>query len=161
MTRSNHPTDYIYVPLPVELYAELVRRSGRDNVAGYIESQVEDFLNVTEGDPRIWSSDYVEKYAEAQDDDFWAKFGNPSRGYQWQNVFLPNGSQVRMTYRSEATYGEVRHEKLYFDDETMTPSEFARRVANNTSRNAWRDLYIQFPGEGGWKFADDLRRQRS
>lgn len=153
-----NPTDYIYVPLPVDLYAELIRRSDRSNVAIYIENQVRDFLDSTEGDPMIWSAEYIEKHAEKQDEKFIERYGNPVRGYQWQNVFLPNGTQVRMTYRGTAHHAEICHEKLVFAGDSLTPSEFASQVANNTSRNAWRDIFIKFPGEGGWKFADELRR---
>jgi hypothetical protein len=153
------PTDYIYVPLPVDLYAELIRRSGRSNVAIYIENQVREFLDFTEGNPDIWSAEYIEKHAEQLDDDFEEKYGNPTRGYQWQNVFLPNGSQIRMTYSGEYSYAEIRNEKLLFNEESMTPSEFAKKVANNTSRNAWRDIYVRFAGEGSWKFANNLRRK--
>ena len=152
------PTDYVYVPVLADLYAELVRRSGRSNVAIYIENQVRDFLDSTEGDPDIWCSEYIERHVEKQSDRFEEEYGYPTRGYQWQAVFLPNGSQVRMTYRGEAVHAEIRHEKLLHDGESISPSEFARRVANNTSRNAWRDIYVKFPGESAWKFADDLRR---
>lgn len=156
----SNPTDYIYVPLKVELYAELVRRSGQANVANYVESQVADFLNATEGDPDIWSAEYIDKHHDKTDQEFLDSFGNPTRGIQWGQLFLPNGTQIRMTYSGDAHYGEIRHEKLVLENEAVTPSEFASRVANNTSRNAWRDLYIKFPGKGTWKLADDLRRTR-
>ncbi len=159
MTQQSKPTDYIFVPLRADLYAELVRRSGRSDVSIYIENQIDDFLESTKGDPEIWSSEYVENLAEQEDDEYREKFGDPGRGYQWQKVFLPNGTKVRMTYRGDASYGEIRHSELFLEDESMSPSEFASRVANNTSRNAWRDIYVKFPGDGSWKIADDLRRQ--
>lgn len=159
MTHQSNPTDYIYVPLRADLYAELIRRSGRSNVSVYVESQIESFLDATEGDPMIWSAEYIEKRAEEVDLEFFEKYGDPSRGYQWQAVYLPNGTQIRMTYRGDATYGEIKNGKLFLGEESMSPSEFAGRVANNTSRNAWRDIYVKFPGDGAWKFADDLRRQ--
>ncbi len=149
------------MPLHVDLYAELIERSGKADISVYSHNVVADFLDRTEGNAQIGSSEYIEKVAPKQDDDFFAKCGDPSRGYQWQNVYLPNGTQIRMTYRGEATYGEVRHDKLYSGEESMSPSEFARHVANNTSRNAWRDIYLKFPGDGAWHFADDLRRQNS
>ncbi len=152
------PTDYIYVPIPVDLYAELIRRSGRSNVSIYIENQIRDFLDMTEGDPAIWAVEYVERHANELDDQFEESFGSATRGYQWQSIFLPNGSQVRMRYRGSETYGEIRHQKLFLNDEAVSPSEFAKKVANNTSRNAWRDIYVQFPGDADWKFADGLRR---
>lgn len=155
----NNPTDYVYVPLPVDLYAELILRRGDHEVAHIIANVVGDFLERTEGDPDMWSSEYLDRHADDEANAFKERFGTPSRGYQWQNVFLPNGTEVRMTYRGTATHAEVRHERLCLGEDSMTPSEFAKRVANNTNRNAWRDIYVKFPGTGAWKFADDLRRQ--
>ena len=94
-------------------------------------------------------------------DTFREKYGDPGQGYQWQTVLLPNGTNIRMSYGDRDSYAEIRHGRLYFGDASMSPSQFARRVANNTSRNAWRDLYIRFPGEDRWILADLLRQQMS
>ena len=158
MTHFTKATDYVYVPLHVELYADLVRRSGKADVSGYIEHSVESFLDRTKGDPGIWSAEYIEKLVDEEDEAFWEKYGDPGRGYQWGTVFLPNGTQVRMTYGGQDSYAEIRHGGLFFGEERMSPSQFARRVANNTNRNAWRDLYMKFPGEKWWKLGDSLRR---
>lgn len=160
MTQSNESTDYIYVPLHVELYAALVRRSGNADVSGYIEHSVESFLERTEGDPHIWSAEYIEKLVDKEDEAFREKYGDPGQGDKWGTVSLPNGTQVRMLYKGQYAYAEVRHERLRYGEESMSPSQFARRVAENTNRNAWRDLYIKFPGEASWKLADSLRRLR-
>lgn len=153
------PTDYVYVPLPAELYAELVRRSARANVSGFIQDSVESFLDRTEGDPIIWSDEYIEHLAEKEDAQFRAIYGDPVRGFQWQALFLPNGTKIWMSYGNQESCAEIRHERLQFGDECMSPSQFASRVANSTSRNAWRDLYIKFPGDGSWNLADSLRRR--
>ena len=157
MSQTEKPTDYIYVPLRVDLYAELIRRSGRSDVSIYIQNQIDDFLESTKGDPNIWTASYIESLAGQEEDEFLKKFGSPSRGYQWQSVFLPNGTKVRMLYRGDYSYGEVRHGKLYLGDNSLSPSEFARQVASNTSRNAWRDISVQFLGDASWRLADDLR----
>ena len=164
MTKSPDPTDYIYVPLHVELYADLVRRSGKADVSGFIDHSVGSFLERTEADPGIWSAEYIEKLAEKEDEAFWEEYGDPGRGYQWQTVFLPNGTKIRMSYGGQDSYAEIRHGRLCHGEESMSPSQFAGRVAKGasgegTNRNAWRDLYIKFPGEGSWKLADSLRRQ--
>ena len=160
MTQSNGPTDYIYVPLNVELYANLVRRSGNADVSGYIEHSVESFLERTEGDPDIWSTEYIGKLVDEEDDVFIEKYGDPGRGYQWGTVFLPNGTQVRMSYKGQDTYAEICHDRLCCGEESMSPSQFARHVAENTNRNAWRDLYIKFPGDASWLLADSLRHRK-
>ena len=160
MDNPNPTTDYIYVPLHVELYADLVRRSGKADVSAYIEHSVESFLERTEGDGHVWSAEYAEGLSEA-DKVFRERYGDPKRGYPWDEVLLPNGTQIRMTYGGRHAHAEIRHESLYYGDERVrSPSRFARRVANNTSRNAWRDLYIQFPGEESWRLADGLRSRK-
>lgn len=159
MAQTTKPTDYVYVPVQVELYADLVRRSGKADVSGFIHHSVESFLERSEGDPNIWSAEYVEQLAEEEDATFREEYGDPGRGYQWQTTFLPNGTKIRMFYGGQDSHAEIRHGRLRFGEEQMSPSQFASRVANNTNRNAWRDLYIKFPGDGPWKLADSLRRQ--
>ena len=159
MTQTTQPTAYIYAPLRVELYAELVRRSGRADVSAFIDHCVESFLADTVGDPDIWSAEYAERWTDEEDTAFHERYGEPGRGYQWGTVFLPNGTKIRMSYGGQNFHAEVRHGGLLFEDERMSPSQFARRVANNTNRNAWRDLYIQFPGRASWELADVLRQR--
>ena len=153
-------TDYFFVPLDVELYAELVRRSGKADVSYLIEHSVETFLDRTKGDPHVWPAEYIDKFAEDEAEAFREEYGDPKRGYQWNALPLPNGTKIRMSYGGQDSYAEVRHERLRWGEETMSPSQFASRVAGGTSRNAWRDLYVQFPGDASWELADSLRRSR-
>ncbi len=160
MTQPSNPTDYIYVPLHVDLYADLVRRSGDADVSRFIDHSVESFLERTEGDPQIWSAEYIEKLADEEDEAFREKYGDPGKSYQWSTVFLRNGTQVRMSYKGQDVYAEIRHARFCYGEESMSPSQFASCVAGNTNRNAWRDLYIKFPGETSWMLADTLRCRR-
>lgn len=158
----NDPTEYVYVPLDVELYAELVRRSGEADVSSYIDHSVQSFLERSAGDGNVWSAEYVERFDDEEEQAFREKYGDPKQGLQWDALLLLNGTQVRMTYGGRHSHGEIRHGELYFGDDRMrSPSAFACRVANNTSRNAWRDLYLKFPGEGSWQLADGLRSQKT
>lgn len=159
MKLGTSSTDYVFVPLPAELYAEFIRRSGKADISLWLKDVVQSFLEDTKGDPYMWSEEYIEKIAQEEDEAFREKYGDPGRGYQWQNLFLPNGTQVRMTYGGKDSYAEIRHGRLFYSDKNMSPSQFAGKVARYTNRNAWRDLYIKFPGEGSWKLADQLRRQ--
>ena len=158
MNQPTAPTDYIYVPLNVELYADLVRRSGNADVSGYIDHSVDSFLERTEGDSDVWSAEYVEKRADEEDEAFWEKYGDPGRGYQWHPVFLPNGTKIQMSYKGQNSYAEIRQDRLWYGEESMSPSQFANRIAGH-NRNAWRNLYIKFPGKGSWKLADSVRQQ--
>ena len=126
-------------------------------MSGYIHQAVESFLDRTEGDGNVWPK----KLSEEEDAGFQAEYGDPERGYQWYPLFLPNGTKIRMKYGGQQSYAEIRHERLQAGEEHMSPSRFASLVANNTSRNAWQDLYIKRPGDGSWQLADTLRRQMS
>ena len=158
MNQPTTPTDYIYVPLHIELYADLIRRSGKSDVSGYIDHSVESFLERTEGDPSIWAAEYIEKLVDEEDEKFREKFGDPGRGYQWHPIFLQNGSELRMSYKGLDYYAEIRHERLWYREESMSPSQFAYHIAGH-NRNAWKHLYIKFPGKGSWKLASDVRQQ--
>ena len=161
MNQLNNATDYVYVPLHVELYADLVRRSGKADVSSYIDHSVESFLERTEGDGDVWPAEYLQGLGE-EAKEFRERYGDPKGGLQWESLFLPNGTGVRMTYGGQHSHAEVRHGGLYHGEDRMrSPSRFASRVANNTSRNAWRDLYVRFPGEDAWQLADGLRGQRA
>jgi len=138
----------VYVPIPASIYSEIILRSGEHvDVGGWVSNIAQDYLDRTYGDADIWSEQHA------------------SKGYQWQTVFLPNGTQVRMLYRAQNHYAEVQHEKLLYEGGSLSPSEFASRVAvsekgEKTNRNAWRDLYLLLPGKKDWVQADVVRKQR-
>ncbi|ORE97724.1 hypothetical protein [Aurantimonas sp. 22II-16-19i] len=141
-----------------DLIAEMVLRSnGRVDVGGMIENLIESFLDRTRGDPDIWSKEHAEAVADEGADETVVKYGHPAKGYHWQSVFLPNGTQLKISYKGGEKLAEVRHQQLYLDEQPCSPSQFASRVANNTSRNAWRDIWIKRPTDREWLFADTLR----
>lgn len=161
MSISANPVDYVYVPLRADLFAELIRQSGRSNVSGYVESQIQAFLERAKRDHSLWSAECFELQIQDTNQEFTKMFGNRSRGYQWKELFIPNGSQIRMFYSGKAHFAYIQNEKLWFGKQEVSPSRFASIVANGTSRNAWRDIYILFPGEKAWKYADNLRKKSS
>lgn len=141
-----------------DLIVEMILRSqGRVNVGVMIESVLESFLDRTRGDPDIWSDEHAQAVAEEEVDDTLIKFGGPAKGYHWQNVFLPNGTHLKINYKGGDKIAEVRHQQIYFEEKPCSPSQFASRVANNTSRNAWRDIWVKRPSDRDWFFADVLR----
>ncbi len=79
-----------------------------------------------------------------------------TNGYQWKNVFLPAGTQIRMQYRGKYFYAQVDGDQVVFDGEPITPSALANKITMS-SRNAWRDLWIKRPKDDDWKLAQDLR----
>jgi hypothetical protein len=159
---SNLASSYVMVPISCALYDQVVLRSrGSISPAAILESQLETFLSQTEGDD-MWDPEYLNEVAPLVDDENLQYVGNPERGYYWQLVFLPNGTQVRFSYRNTEKFAQVRHQALLYAGEEVSPSQFASKVANGTSRNAWRDLYVRRPEDKQWISAYVLRmRQRS
>ena len=107
-----------------------------------------------------WSEAYYERLEDEEASERLKTYGSTKKGYQWQSVFLPNGTQVRMTYQGKTYLADIRHQQLMFDGNALSPSEVARRIANNTNRNAWRDLWVKRPTDQEWLLADILRRQQ-
>jgi hypothetical protein len=61
-----------------------------------------------------------------------------------------------MKYKDQFYVAAVEGNELIYNGEKLSPSEFARRVTN-TSRNAWRDIWVKRPGDSQWVFAEHLR----
>ena len=76
----------------------------------------------------------------------------------WGELTLPEGTNLKMRYRGEDHFAIVSGGKIVDHGETYSPSEWARKVARDTSRNAWRDIWIKGQDGTGWILADQLRR---
>lgn len=156
----------ICVPIDASIYNELVLRCADPNkdVTAWIGNVLSNYLQFSEDDPK-WSDAYHQWRAGAKDLDAFAdKYGDPKRGYQWGPLFLPNGTKISMNYRGRTHHAEVRREQVWYardggEEASYSPSELARVIANNTSRNAWRDLVIKRPSDHEWRLADELRRK--
>ncbi|SFO42366.1 hypothetical protein [Nitrosospira briensis] len=78
------------------------------------------------------------------------------RGYQWKNLFLPQGTQIRMQYKGTYSYARVEDDQIVYRGKPISPGSLANTIAG-TSRNAWRDLWIKRPEDKEWKLADECR----
>lgn len=152
--------DFVAVPVPAQIFNEFIhrKRDPKADVIGVIHDVLQDFLDRTRGDSQIWSDEHAEEIAELSQDAWIDEFGERDGGYRWLNVFLPNGTEISMKYKGKNYLAHVKHESIVFGGEKFTPAEFARKVASNTARNAWRDLYVRRPGDKQWTLADSLRR---
>lgn len=84
------------------------------------------------------------------------KNGQPMHGFQWKDVFLPNGTSLRTCYQNSTEFAKVVGDRiLSVDGESWTPSLFANR--HTTGRNAWRFVWLRFPGDDYWIRAADCR----
>ena len=149
----------VCVPIDADMYAEFILRSGKNmDVASFIENIVQNYLDVTEGDAAIWSDEHSVKFHAQLGEDFEKIYGDPEGSYQWGDVFLENGTKIRMRYKGRNYFAVVRDDEINFEEEAYTPSQLAKKIANGTNRNAWRDLWIKNRGSSQWVLADNLRR---
>jgi hypothetical protein len=81
-----------------------------------------------------------------------------TRGYQWKSLFLPEGTQVRMSYKGTYHYAKVEGDRIIYESKSISPGSLANTIASS-SRNAWRDLWIKRPDDKEWKLSDDCRRE--
>ncbi|MBB5496862.1 hypothetical protein [Paraburkholderia sp. MM5384-R2] len=79
-----------------------------------------------------------------------------TRGYQWKELFLQDGTEVRMQYKGQYYYAKVEGDQLVYEGTPITPGSLANTIASS-SRNAWRDLWIKRPSDPEWRLADDCR----
>ncbi|WP_109477923.1 hypothetical protein [Paraburkholderia sp. C35] len=77
-------------------------------------------------------------------------------GYQWKEVFMEDGTEVRMQYKGQYYYAKVEGDQLIYEGAPTTPGSLANTIANS-SRNAWRDLWLKLPSDPQWRLADDCR----
>ena len=147
------------VPISSHLVAELILRKGTTHVdvSSWIEQVVADYLDRTEDDAG-WTEHYYElKEEERAEAEELRVLGSPNRGFQWKNLFLPNGSRVRMSYKGKDYYARVEHESLLADGQHLSPSGFVSRVTHGIPRNAWQSLWVRRPHDPEWYLAQQLR----
>ncbi|TFW26648.1 hypothetical protein E4L98_08195 [Duganella callida] len=82
------------------------------------------------------------------------------RGYQWKQLFLPEGTDVRMVSDGKSHYAKVVGDKILLRQHAVSPREMTIAIAGD-GRNAWRDLWLLLPGEQYWINAARLRAQQN
>lgn len=146
----------IAIPINSQLIGEMFLRGGpKSNISDWIENIIESYLDRT-ADDGGWEDAYYDYIVNENSNE---EFGDPRDGYRWGSLFLPNGTKIYMIYKNEKSQAVVKFSKIYFNNETYSPSQFAKAVASNTIRNAWRDLYIKRPQDIEWTLADSLRQR--
>jgi hypothetical protein len=80
-----------------------------------------------------------------------------ARGYQWKELFLPEGTDVRMSYKAEVYQARVTGDAIMYQGLGVSPRQLTIAIAGD-GRNAWRDLSLRLPGEKHFRPACLLRR---
>jgi len=77
-------------------------------------------------------------------------------GYQWKQVFLPEGTKLRSSFDNEAWFATVEGGKIKYDRQAVSPSHFSN-LRGSGNRNAWKTIWLRLPGSEKWLLADICR----
>jgi len=77
-------------------------------------------------------------------------------GYQWKQVFLPEGTRLRASFGKTPYTAVVQGGQLRCGEQALSPSAFAN-LHGGGNRNAWRAIWLRFPDSEQWVLADTCR----
>ena len=80
-------------------------------------------------------------------------------GYQWKQVFLPDGTRLRASFGGKSYFAMVEGAEIRHGDRPMSPSRFANLYGSG-NRNAWKAIWLRLPGSDEWLLADVCRGAR-
>lgn len=80
-------------------------------------------------------------------------------GYQWKEVFLPEGTRLRASFRGLSYFAVVQGAEIKYGGQAISPSGFANQQGSG-NRNAWKAVWLSFPGSEEWLLADVCRTAR-
>ena len=78
-------------------------------------------------------------------------------GYQWKQLFLPNGTLLRTVFNGKNFHCLVEDDQLRYKGLATSPSRFVNTVGG-IRRNAWKVTWVLFPGTAAWNLAAALRK---
>jgi hypothetical protein len=82
-----------------------------------------------------------------------------AQGYQWKQVFLPEGTVLRASFGRQPYYAVVDGCQIKYGEFSLSPSAFAN-LQGSGNRNAWKAVWLRFPGFKDWIRADECRAAR-
>ena len=80
-------------------------------------------------------------------------------GYQWKQVFLPEGTRLRASFGKRPYYATVEGSEIKYGECAVSPSCFAN-LQGSGNRNAWKAIWLRLPGSDEWLLADVCRSAR-
>ncbi len=83
-----------------------------------------------------------------------------TRGYQWKTLFLPEGTELRMSTLDSTYHARVQGDDIVYNGRKVSPRGMTLAIAGE-GRNAWRDLSIKLPGERAFVPASRCRREQA
>ena len=138
----HHPNPRMQLPISLEIYQQL-------SSASVITGFEQEFWEIGETAIREWM---VRNNPDA--------FALPAKsGHQWKHLFLPDGTLLRTVFNGKNYHSIVENDQIRYGGQVSSPSRFANAVGG-IRRNAWRTVWILFPGTSTWKLAGSLRTQK-
>lgn len=77
-------------------------------------------------------------------------------GFQWKQLFLPDGTLLRTIFNGKNHHCRVEGGQVIHDGKASSPNRFANALGG-TRRNAWEVIWIMLPQCQEWRRADALR----
>ncbi len=84
---------------------------------------------------------------------------SPTRGYLWKDLFLPEGTELRMSSAGHTYHARVTGDDIIYKGRKVSPRGLTLAVAGD-GRNAWRDVWIRFVGQRHYLPASRCRREQ-
>lgn len=86
------------------------------------------------------------------------RLGKPGgRGYQWKDLFLPDGTDLRLRYKGVDYHAKVDGDRLMYAGSAVSPREWCMTITG-CPRNAWRDVWIRRSVNEYWTRASAWRK---
>ena len=107
--------------------------------------------------PEAFVAELVKRWLAVENERLALRRDGPAlRGFQWKTLFLPDGTNLRTADGNDVEFAKVRGDRIQAEDGVaLTPSQFANR--RSKGRNAWRFIWLRFPGNERWVRAHDCR----
>jgi hypothetical protein len=89
------------------------------------------------------------------------RLGNPEgKGYQWKDLFLPDGTDLRLRYKGVDYHARVDGDRIMYAGGAVSPRAWCMMVTGS-SRNAWREVWIRRSVNEYWTRARTWRKDNS
>ena len=84
--------------------------------------------------------------------------GGTPTGFQWGDVFLPDGTEMRLHFLDESYFATVEDGELIYMGLPISPRAWCLMVTGSV-RNPWRDILVRRTVHEGWTRAQSLRKR--
>jgi hypothetical protein len=140
--QREHPSPAMTLPISLEVYQQLLCASVKTGCR-----------------QEIWEigAAAIREWMVRNDPD---SFAMPSlSGYQWKQLFLPNGTLLRTIFNGKNFHCRVEGDEIVYDGKNLSPSGFVNAVGG-VRRNAWKVIWVLFPNSSTWRSAESLRNKK-